>query len=217
MKLIEALAYKIWLEWRELGLGGSDAATIMGLSPWETPFELWARRTGRLAARRKTPAMQRGLELEADARRAYEELTGTAVPQQLAVHGVHEWLRASFDGYSRELRRPIEIKCPGKVDHALACAGKIPEKYIWQLVHLMLVADAPEIDYVSYDEKTLAIITMKRDFALEGRLIKKEIQFWNHIVTDVAPPSIAEVELPYPKETAEQKPGDKIFKVRRSR
>jgi len=28
-------------------LGGSDAAAVMGLSPWATPVELWMKKTGR--------------------------------------------------------------------------------------------------------------------------------------------------------------------------
>lgn len=30
-----------WLAWRREGLGGSDMAAILGLSPWSTPFDVW--------------------------------------------------------------------------------------------------------------------------------------------------------------------------------
>lgn len=33
---------------RNLFLGGSDAAAVMGLSPWATPVELWQQKTGRV-------------------------------------------------------------------------------------------------------------------------------------------------------------------------
>jgi predicted phage-related endonuclease len=38
-------------------LGGSDAAAVMGLSPWTTPLELWMLKTGRKA--REEPDAQR--------------------------------------------------------------------------------------------------------------------------------------------------------------
>ena len=31
-----------WLELRSHGIGGSDVAAIMGLSPWRTPYQVWA-------------------------------------------------------------------------------------------------------------------------------------------------------------------------------
>jgi predicted phage-related endonuclease len=31
-----------WLEWRRGGIGGSDVAAILGVSPWRTEFDVWA-------------------------------------------------------------------------------------------------------------------------------------------------------------------------------
>lgn len=33
-----------WLEHRKSGIGSSEVATILGLNPWETPYQLWRRR-----------------------------------------------------------------------------------------------------------------------------------------------------------------------------
>ena len=32
-----------WLEHRKSGIGSSEVATILGLNPWETPYQLWRR------------------------------------------------------------------------------------------------------------------------------------------------------------------------------
>ena len=37
-----------WIERRKQGVGGSDVAAIMGLSPWRTPAEVWLEKTGRV-------------------------------------------------------------------------------------------------------------------------------------------------------------------------
>lgn len=37
-----------WVEARRHGVGGSDVAAIMGLSPWKTPAQVWLEKTGRV-------------------------------------------------------------------------------------------------------------------------------------------------------------------------
>ena len=39
-----------WLEARKNGIGGSDAATILGLNPYKTTIELWEEKTGKREA-----------------------------------------------------------------------------------------------------------------------------------------------------------------------
>lgn len=36
-----------WLEARRAGIGGSDAAVIVGLNRWKSPFQLWLEKTGK--------------------------------------------------------------------------------------------------------------------------------------------------------------------------
>ena len=35
-----------WLEWRAGGVSASDVAILLGLSPYKTPWRLWAEKTG---------------------------------------------------------------------------------------------------------------------------------------------------------------------------
>lgn len=37
-----------WLNERKKGIGGSDAAAVMGISPWKTPLKLWKEKRGEL-------------------------------------------------------------------------------------------------------------------------------------------------------------------------
>jgi putative phage-type endonuclease len=39
-----------WLAGRNSGVGASESAALFGVSPWETPFSLWAKKTGRLSS-----------------------------------------------------------------------------------------------------------------------------------------------------------------------
>ena len=35
-----------WLEWRRSRIGASDAAAILGVSQWDSAFDLWQRKLG---------------------------------------------------------------------------------------------------------------------------------------------------------------------------
>src|SRR5690606_22837425 len=61
--MINAIANDRTPEWhsaRSKGVGASEAAAVCGVSPYETPFEVWARKTGRIGKKESTPVMQLG-------------------------------------------------------------------------------------------------------------------------------------------------------------
>lgn len=205
------LPYEQWIAWRNEGLGSSDAPIIMEASPWQTPLGLWELRTGRAEPEPQNWAMKRGLRLEPLARAEYERLTGIPMPSRRGENKKRPFIRASFDGLNLDAGRVLEIKCPGQKDHLTACRGEIPKKYVWQCVHLLLVADLQYLDYFSYDGKTTALITLKRNRRQENELIVKETAFWNCIVNDTPPPERPPV---YVKDKT-GKPT--IFRMRRSR
>lgn len=46
LSVAEAEDHDKWLAVRDLGIGGSDAAVIVGLNPYKKPYKLWAEKTG---------------------------------------------------------------------------------------------------------------------------------------------------------------------------
>ena len=40
-----------WLAFRNTGIGGSDAAAVLGENPWKTNVELWEEKTGKSVAK----------------------------------------------------------------------------------------------------------------------------------------------------------------------
>ncbi len=62
-----------WHEWRRGGIGSSDAAAIMGVSPWRTPKEVWEEKVYGTSVIIDNSAMARGRELEPIARTWFEE------------------------------------------------------------------------------------------------------------------------------------------------
>lgn len=68
-----------WLAERKKGIGGSDAAAILGISPWATPVTVWLDKTGRSTPTEPNHAMRIGTELEDLVARLYCENSGRSV------------------------------------------------------------------------------------------------------------------------------------------
>jgi putative phage-type endonuclease len=63
-----------WHAMRATGIGGSDVGTICGLNPWQSPFTLWAKKTGRFEDKiQSSEAMEWGTRLESVILDKFEE------------------------------------------------------------------------------------------------------------------------------------------------
>lgn len=68
-----------WLAERRTGIGGSDIASVLGLSPWKSPYQLWLEKTGREEAEHGAEAAERmhwGTVMEDVVARHYASATG---------------------------------------------------------------------------------------------------------------------------------------------
>jgi putative phage-type endonuclease len=54
-----------WLSLRKNTIGASEVAALLGVHPWLTAYELWARKSGLIPEIKETPAVRRGRHLEA--------------------------------------------------------------------------------------------------------------------------------------------------------
>src|SRR5689334_10096938 len=75
-------APQIDLEARRLGIGGSDAAAIIGKSPFKTALQLYREKIGEAQEPPATPAILRGKYLEDVAVTIYCDMTGKKVRRQ---------------------------------------------------------------------------------------------------------------------------------------
>src|SRR5512141_3142914 len=92
-----------WLEARNLGIGASESAALFGLSPWMSPFSLWADKSG-MAPREDSGAefLKWGLLLEKPIAEEYANQSKRVVwtppsPWCVAVDRELECLRATPD------------------------------------------------------------------------------------------------------------------------
>lgn len=178
---------KSWIEWRNKGVGSSDAPAIMGVSPWKTRLQLWEEKTGKKKPEATNYAQQKGVNMEDEARAHYELTHDRDMPADCVEHKEHPFLRASLDGYNRAENLVLEIKCPGAEDHATAVAGKVPEKY-WPQVQHMLMITGGELDYFSYHKEKGATVRVKPDLSYIPKLFIAELEFWEMVQKKEAPP-----------------------------
>lgn len=146
-----------WLECRMHGpkgdipytVGGSDVATIFGVSPWTTPLELWMIKKGRMKPPVKSNVMQleMGHLLEPITAHFYGLKTGNTVidDTNLYQHADHPYALADFD--RRIVRaqdgKPGILECKSCTYHHAGdwANGRYPLYYELQLRFYLAVAD----------------------------------------------------------------------------
>lgn len=82
-----------WLQHREQGIGSSEVATIVGLNPWETPYQLWRRKKGLDKGKTETFAMKAGHYLEDAVSMFWHDETGRDIIKRSAG----DWLMVNTD------------------------------------------------------------------------------------------------------------------------
>jgi putative phage-type endonuclease len=178
-----------WLEWRRKGIGASDAAAIMGVSPWVTPYQLWAVKRGLVPPQPPNPAMLRGSKLEPMIREAYEQAQGGLGFACLRVHAEYKWMRASLDWLSSDETFFAEFKAPGAEAHRYALDGAVPPYYLPQIMHTFAVVPQARLaHYYSHDGERGVLVQVERDEAYIAKLIAAERAFWALVESGTEPP-----------------------------
>jgi putative phage-type endonuclease len=181
-----------WEAWRATRRMASESSALLKCSPWppRTPYELFEVKTGRRKVR-VTPAMSRGVELEATARALYE-ITRSDLMVPYVVDGDGGYA-ASLDGLSFDGARILEIKVPFKGTAsdlwARAARGQVPMHYMAQVQHQLLVTGADLCDFAVYagDAHQLTIIEVMPDLGMQARIRAAWDAFWPDYAAGRAP------------------------------
>jgi putative phage-type endonuclease len=167
-------------------LGSSDAAVVMGVDPWRTRLDLYWEKVLPVEDDIDNYAMKRGRDLEPHVRALLEERYGLLLEPRNVDNG--DIWRASLDAICFDGKHLFEIKCPGEKAHAIALKNKVPDYYIPQLQHQLLVTGLPYLMYVSYKDGDFVMVRVERDTTYIKELKEKETEFWNEHVLKKIPP-----------------------------
>ena len=207
------MSEKRWLECREHGpkgdieytVGGSDVATIFGLSPWMTPKELWMIKKGRMKPKDKPNPLQleMGHLLEPIAAHFYAQRTGDTVVEDtnLYQHADFPYALANVDrNIIRKItREPGVLECKSCTYHKAGdwADGAYPLYYEFQLRYYLAVMD---VDFGAFSalwgnnpDYDLATPSLIRDRAKEDMIFERLDQ-WIWSLRHDKPPNMTEVE-----------------------
>lgn len=201
-----------WLSARRKGIGASDAAAIMGLSPYKTNVQLWEEKTGRREPEDilSNPFVQYGIAAEPHIRDLFAlDFPGYAVSyDQFGMISNNPDLPFAFATLDGDLiskkdnrRGVLEIKTVEirRKDQWAKWDGRIPDHYFVQVVHQLL---ATMYDFVTlkarikhyYGDGTPVITERhyyidKADAADDMALLAiREKEFWSCVKEDCCPP-----------------------------
>lgn len=132
-----------WLAQREKGIGSSEVGTILGVNPFQTPYQLWLRKKGITPPVQENEAMRAGHILEGAVATYFEQETGRKVIKAsegdwLAVDNDREFLRVSPDrtywldeGRSKDNKGILECKTT-QLD---ITADDVPKHWFCQIIY----------------------------------------------------------------------------------
>lgn len=177
-------AHEQWLKERRLGIGGSDAAAVLGLSKWKTPYDVYADKLGLADPIPDNEAMLWGRLQEPLIRQQYADRTGRAVtvPNAPLVHPVHAFMRANLDGATDD-KRVFEAKTARTAqDWGEPGTDEVPQPYLLQVQHYMAVAGFVVADVaVLIGGSDFRIYEVPADPELQEMMIEAEAAFWDRV------------------------------------
>lgn len=209
--IIDNADHAEWLKARSYGIGGSDAAAVIGKSPYKSNVELFDEKTGRKTAEdiSDKPYVRYGNGAEPLIRKLfaldYPEYEVEYHENRILRSVEHPFMQASLDGEltDQEGRRGIlEIKTSNILQPGqwMKWKDRIPDNYYIQVLHYLIVTGW---DFVvlrahlrsdwGHDRRTEV-----KHYFLERSEVEADLQyllseeeiFWEHVKTGIRPAQI---------------------------
>lgn len=186
----QGMSREQWLAVRRGGIGSSDAAAAVGLSPYKSPLELWLEKTGRKEGPdlSQSEAVFWGATLEAIIANVYANRTGNKVRRVNAVlqHPEHPFMLANLDRAVGS-EGVLEVKTAGG-HSAQFWEDGVPEHYQCQVIHQLAVTGKAWADVaVLIGGQDFRIYRIERDESQIADLIARESVFWSQVESDEQP------------------------------
>lgn len=197
-----------WHFRRRLGIGGSEAGTILGLNKYQTAWDLWGIKTGRVAPPdlSDNDAVIMGHLLEQVVAERYMKITGKTV-RRSNVHHIHKekpWLVGNLDRVVVGEKRGLECKTAssfaakgkfgkgnqyGPDGELVILCDEVPDTYMIQVQHYMAVTGLEVFDLaVLIDGRKTSIYTIARNDELIAEIESQLTEFWfKNVIADIAP------------------------------
>jgi len=201
---------KEWLAKRKKGIGGSDAAAIVGQNPYKNIYRLWEEKTGRVEP--EDISNKECVIFGKNAEEPMREIFKLDYPQYEVEHQEFvtvsnpkwEFIRGSFDGILTEKETGRKGVLEIKTTNILQSMQKekwndqVPSNYFCQILHYFLVR--PDFEFAilkarlrtEWDGEPRATIRHYRFERADHKedlkfLFEREVMFWDCVLKDEPP------------------------------
>lgn len=205
-----------WLSARALGIGGSDASSIIGLNKFSTPFQVWLEKTGQVPPIEDNVYMKAGRKLEPVVADWFfeenpESMVITTEENCLAYHPIYSYILGSPDRQfidDQGRLQVLEIKTTqNKIDLDFP-----PESWFTQAGYYAYI--------LGYSHFTICVL--ERGLELKHKtyavdvdycewVVQECVSFWNnHVLTGIPPEPVNadDVVKRYPTDSGEYMEAD---------
>lgn len=185
-----------WLTERKTGIGASDIAALLGLSPWKSALALYAEKIGAVDDDdRDAEALEWGLILEPVVCATFGRRTNRCVtPSGMLLRSTAPaapFALATLDAWCSVGDRawPLEIKTTGAHRSADWSEGP-PPAYVAQVQWQMLVTGSPRATIACLiGGQKLVWADVERDEVMLARMVEAAREFWRCVESETPPPA----------------------------
>jgi putative phage-type endonuclease len=180
---------------RRQGIGSSEAAAVLGLDPFSSPFDVWLEKRGGGPPRVEREEMEWGKELQESIGRVYARRTGRELIylfDKPFVNADRPWQYASPDAVCLAENLIVEVKnvgAQGRKRWGDTGTDDVPEHFFVQAQYQLSTLGADHIDLaVLFGGNRLLVYSIEPDPALQEIILTRVERFWlKHVVADVPP------------------------------
>lgn len=180
-----------WLESRSQSIGGSDAAAIVGMSPWKSAYTLWLEKTGQSQPKDISDSeyVHFGTILEQVVADEFCRREGKKVRKcGLYRSNKHPFMTASFDRLLVGEDAGLECKTSHEFKRGKWDEGEIPPAYYVQCQHYMMVSGLPRwyIACLIGGNHFVSWVVERNDDDIAA-LEQAEVEFWDKVQRQIMP------------------------------
>ena len=192
-----------WREGRKHSIGASDAAAVIGISPWKTEAQLWDEKANGKMLDFHNSDTVRGHRSESHILELYGIETGRKIfsgERIMLMSNRNSFMSCTLDGIDfTDENNPIIIEVKSvKFSHGEWSDDRIPDYYFTQLLHQLAVTGWDEAILLvrftrneGWDSASERLYHVKRADVQDqiDKLVRKESKFWNeYVVNKKRPP-----------------------------
>ena len=187
-----------WRQARKNSIGASDAAAVMGISPWKTEAQLWDEKANGKTLDFNNADTVRGHRSENHILELYGIETGRKIfsgERIMLLSKRNRFMSCTLDGIDfTDEDNPIIIEVKSvKFSHGEWSDEKIPDYYFTQLLHQLAVTGWNEAILLvrftrneGWESASERMYHVKREDVQDqiDKLVRKEDKFWNEYVVN---------------------------------